>query len=179
MCTRSDLLAVVLLVVSAIPCSAQRIRQPVGIEPRTVYAPPAAAPVIQESPGGSAWDSALTGAAIGAVGGWAAGLFVKRNAGKGCDDCPSPSSYPVVFAITGGIIGFLIGAVVGDGGSTSQESHAALESQAAGLCEVLRRGALPNRRFSWRWSYGTRRGTRFARVHGAILLDPPQLNAIR
>jgi hypothetical protein len=24
-----------------------------------------------------------------------------------------------------------------------------------------------------------RRGTRFARVHGATLLDPPQLNAIR
>jgi hypothetical protein len=39
--------------------------------------------------------------------------------------------------------------------------------------------SLPNRRCSWRRSYGTRRGTRCARVHGAILLDPPQLNAIR
>ena len=38
---------------------------------------------------------------------------------------------------------------------------------------------LPNRRCSRRRSYGTRRGTRFARVHGAILLNPPQLNAIR
>ena len=34
---------------------------------------------------------------------------------------------------------------------------------------------LPNRHCSRRWSYGTRRGTRCARVHGAILLDPPQL----
>jgi hypothetical protein len=34
-------------------------------------------------------------------------------------------------------------------------------------------------RCSWRRSYGTRRGTRFARVHGAILSDPPQQNAIR
>jgi hypothetical protein len=40
-------------------------------------------------------------------------------------------------------------------------------------------GPVPNRRCSRRWSYGMRRGTRFARVHGAILLDPPQLNAIR
>ena len=37
----------------------------------------------------------------------------------------------------------------------------------------------PNRRCSRPWSYGTRGGTRFARVHRAILLDPPQLNAIR
>ena len=37
----------------------------------------------------------------------------------------------------------------------------------------------PNSRCSWRRSYGTRGGTRFARVHRAILLDPPQLNAIR
>jgi hypothetical protein len=32
---------------------------------------------------------------------------------------------------------------------------------------------------SWRRSYGTRGGTRFARVHRASLLDPPQLIAIR
>jgi len=41
-----------------------------------------------------------------------------------------------------------------------------------------RRGR-PNSVCSCRRSYGTRRGTRFARVHGAILYDPPQLNAIR
>jgi len=40
-------------------------------------------------------------------------------------------------------------------------------------------GVLPNRHCSWRWIYGTRGGTRFARVHRAILLDSPQLNAIR
>jgi hypothetical protein len=35
-----------------------------------------------------------------------------------------------------------------------------------------------NLRCCWRWSYGTRRGTRFARVH-AILLNPPQQNFSR
>jgi len=38
---------------------------------------------------------------------------------------------------------------------------------------------LPNSVCSWRRSYGTRGGTRFARVHGAILLDPPQLKLVR
>jgi hypothetical protein len=173
MFSRSDLLAVVLLIVSAIPSSAQRIRQPVGFGRHMVPAPPTAVPVIQESPGGSWWDSAVTGAAIGAVGGWAAGWLLKRNAGRGCDDCPRPSSYPVVFAITGGFIGFVIGAVVGDGGST------ALEFRAAALWETQRRGVLPNSVCSRRRSCGTRRGTRFARVHGAILLDPPQLKLVR
>jgi hypothetical protein len=36
-----------------------------------------------------------------------------------------------------------------------------------------------NRRCSWRRSYGTRGGTRCARVHRAILFNPPQLYAIR
>lgn len=40
-------------------------------------------------------------------------------------------------------------------------------------------GGVPDRRCSWQRSGGTRRGTRFARVHGAIVLDPPQLNGIR
>ena len=39
--------------------------------------------------------------------------------------------------------------------------------------------SVPNRRCSWRWSCGMRRGTRFARVRRAIVLDPPQRNAIR
>ena len=43
---------------------------------------------------------------------------------------------------------------------------------------VMGRGQ-PNVRCSWRRSYGLRRGTRFARVDRAILLDPPQQNAIR
>ena len=37
----------------------------------------------------------------------------------------------------------------------------------------------PNSVCSRRRSYGTRGGTRFARVHRAILLDPPQLKPVR
>jgi hypothetical protein len=56
-----------------------------------------------------------------------------------------------------------------------------------GLCRLTRdlcaRGAsvkvLPNRRCSWRRSCGMRAGTRFARVRRAVLLVPPQLNALR
>ena len=34
-------------------------------------------------------------------------------------------------------------------------------------------------RCCWRWSQGTRRATRFARVRGASLSETPQQNAIR
>jgi hypothetical protein len=37
----------------------------------------------------------------------------------------------------------------------------------------------PNRRCSRRRSYGTRKGTRCARVHGSIFCDPPQLKPVR
>jgi hypothetical protein len=38
---------------------------------------------------------------------------------------------------------------------------------------------VPNCVCSWQRSYGTRGGTRFARVHRAILLDPLQLKPVR
>jgi len=38
---------------------------------------------------------------------------------------------------------------------------------------------VPNSVCGWRRSYGTRGGTRCARVHRAILLDPPQLKLVR
>ena len=48
-------------------------------------------------------------------------------------------------------------------------------------CVLPRPGlvGLPNRVCSWRRNYGTRGGTRFARVHRAILLDPSQLKPFR
>jgi len=37
----------------------------------------------------------------------------------------------------------------------------------------------PNCVCSWRRSFGTRGGTRFARVHRAEVFDPPQLKLVR
>ncbi len=98
---------------------------------------------LQAPPRGR-WDAALTGAAVGAVLGYGVGWLAGRNAGTGCDGCvPRPGSYPLVFSVGGGVVGFLVGALIGDPQAEVARQHA-----KRALCAPLRGGVLPHRRCS-------------------------------
>jgi len=63
--------------------------------------------------------------------------------------------------------------------NTLQKSTTITHTSVLSRIERTGSWAMPNSVCSRRRTYGTRRGTRFARVHGAILLNPPQLKPVR